>query len=711
MSFLTPLYIVGALAVSLPVLFHLIRRTPRGEIPFSSLMFLSPSPPRITRRSRIEHWLLLALRGMAIVLLALAFARPFWRQPAQASDNSVAQRRIAVIVDTSASMRRGDLWQQAVQTVDQTLAECQPQDQVAVFACDETLRPIAGFEDLAQVEPTRRRAMVANRLATLGPTWAGTHTGQALLDAVALVSDSRDATEEAGRAARTIVLISDMQTGSRLGVLGDYPWPADVQLELKRVAVADPTNAGLWRLAENAAADQRGGAAGKRELRIRVANAADSDAEQFQLQWTSGAGTPVGPSVDVYVPAGESRVVRVDPPATDADADDEPRLVLHGDDHKFDDSLYFVPDDRRQLTIAYLGSDKASDPKGLRYYLDRAVTADPGRDVSVENYAERTGAAAMDDESPSLIVATADPTVEQAKALRQYVVEGGALLDVLTNSDALPGLAALLEVDQLPIEEATVDDYAMLTEIDFDHPLFAAMSGPKFNDFSQIRFWKHRKVDFSAIPDARIVARFDDGDAAIVELRIGAGRLVVMTAGWQPSDGQLARSWKFLLMLSSLVDDSVAPGFRTDYLVNERVALPDRDLLAANVIVTKPDGTTTSLVEDAVAFTEADAPGLYSFAGAKGPLRFAVNVDPTESDTAPLPPEAFEQLGARLAGKAAPAPDAEHLQQLRDIELESRQRAWQWLVAAALGVLIVETWLAGRLSRRMESPLPSLASA
>src|SRR5439155_4442500 len=32
MSFLTPLYVLGALAVAAPIVFHLIRRTPRGEV-------------------------------------------------------------------------------------------------------------------------------------------------------------------------------------------------------------------------------------------------------------------------------------------------------------------------------------------------------------------------------------------------------------------------------------------------------------------------------------------------------------------------------------------------------------------------------------------------------------------------------------------------------------------------------------------------------
>ncbi|MEZ0258996.1 MAG: BatA domain-containing protein, partial [Chthoniobacter sp.] len=48
MNFLAPLFALGALAVIGPILFHLIRRTTREKTPFSTLMFLEPSPPRIT---------------------------------------------------------------------------------------------------------------------------------------------------------------------------------------------------------------------------------------------------------------------------------------------------------------------------------------------------------------------------------------------------------------------------------------------------------------------------------------------------------------------------------------------------------------------------------------------------------------------------------------------------------------------------------------
>ena len=94
MSLLTPLYILGALAIAAPIVFHLIRRTPRGEVPFSSLMFLSPTPPRLTRRSRLDNILLLLLRAAALGLLALAFARPFLREPAHGQEKISSPLRI-----------------------------------------------------------------------------------------------------------------------------------------------------------------------------------------------------------------------------------------------------------------------------------------------------------------------------------------------------------------------------------------------------------------------------------------------------------------------------------------------------------------------------------------------------------------------------------------------------------------------------------------
>jgi membrane-associated phospholipid phosphatase len=107
-NFLSPLFLLGALAVAGPIIFHLIRRTTREVKPFSSLMFLQPTPPRVTRRSRLENLWLLLLRCLVLLALALGFAlgfaRPFFREStAKNAGRSAAGRRVAILVDTSAS--------------------------------------------------------------------------------------------------------------------------------------------------------------------------------------------------------------------------------------------------------------------------------------------------------------------------------------------------------------------------------------------------------------------------------------------------------------------------------------------------------------------------------------------------------------------------------------------------------------------------------
>ena len=139
MSVLAPLCLIGLTAIALPLAFHLIRRSPRDDMQFSSLMFLKRSPPKVTRRSRLDQLLLLLLRGLALALLAFAFARPFLRQEATATSEVVDAQRVAILIDVSASMRRGDLWQQAVRAAEDAVERCDPYDQVAIFTFDHAL--------------------------------------------------------------------------------------------------------------------------------------------------------------------------------------------------------------------------------------------------------------------------------------------------------------------------------------------------------------------------------------------------------------------------------------------------------------------------------------------------------------------------------------------------------------------------------------------
>jgi hypothetical protein len=78
-SFLTPWFLLGGLAVGIPIWVHLIRRQQAEPLRLPSLMFFRRLPVRTMSRRYLEHLLLLAARCLLILLLALAFARPFFR--------------------------------------------------------------------------------------------------------------------------------------------------------------------------------------------------------------------------------------------------------------------------------------------------------------------------------------------------------------------------------------------------------------------------------------------------------------------------------------------------------------------------------------------------------------------------------------------------------------------------------------------------------
>lgn len=700
MSLLTPLFLLGALAVAAPVLFHLIRRSPQGRMPFSSLMFLAPSPPRLTKRSRLDHILLLLLRAAAFCLLAFAFARPFFREVAALDRGEANRQRVLLLVDTSASMRRGDLWRQAVANAQATLAKLGPYDEVAVYAFDAAARPVAGFAELATLEPAQRKAVALDRLQELAPSWRGTDLGGALIEAIGAVNEGTDETEQAARGSRRIVLISDIAQGSRTEALTDFEWPRDVELELQAVTAAGG-NAAASLLIEETALETTP------ELRVRVANDPEAEEENLQLAWLDERGAVAGSSVAVYVPPGESRVARMPRPA---DPGKQRRLRLTGDAHDFDNTLFVATRPQETVQVLYLGTESPADPAGMLYFAERALTAAPRRAVTVTQVSPDVEFPSLAPRATPLVIVTAETLPANREKLRAYVDAGGTALCVLGAAGRHETLAEVAQVGPVESTEVELPQYAMLSQIDFRHPLFAPLAGPQYNDFTNIRFQRYRRLPAEALGDAQVLARFEGDAPAIIEKRIGQGRLVVFTFTWRREESQLARSSKFVPLMQSLLERHGAESFETrSYLVGDRVRLPFHDD-GDTLTITLPDGTTRQLASKDEFFTETDQPGVYALATRDGPQSFAVNIDPLESRTSPLARETLEQWGARLTSDERRQLQAEQARQLRNVELEGRQKLWQWLVAAVLVVLIVETWLAGRLSRRSvltaEAPAP-----
>ncbi|MBL9190540.1 MAG: BatA domain-containing protein [Opitutaceae bacterium] len=713
MNFLTPLFLLGGLALAAPIIYHLVRRTTRERTAFSSLMFLQPSPPRISKRQRFEHLLLLLLRCAALALLALGFARPFFTQ-APVDDPTAAQpRRTVVLVDTSASMRRDGVWAAARARAEAVLRRAAPVDQVAVISFDQKATTLLSFEDWNRAAPAERVALAIGRLAALSPSWGGTQLGNALVTAAEALAEGEDGKNAAG--PRGIVLVSDLQAGSRLDALQAYEWPKGVELTLEAVKARQPTNAGVQIVADGPDSTRTADA----PVRVRVTNAADSTREQFKLGWARPAAVAgaapdfIVPPLDAYVPPGQSRVFAVPVPKGVAGLE---QISLSGDDEGFDNTAYVIPPAQQRTNVLWIGRDVAEDPAQPLFFLRRAFAETPRVTVQVTAVAPGGPLSPADVAAASVIFVSDALSPATAAALREQAQAGKTIVVVAKNPGIGPTLGALLGREPVSVEEGRTGNYAMFSEIDFQHPLFAAFADPRFSDFTKIRFWKFRKLDLSGVAGARMVAKFDHGDPAVAEVPVGRGRIYAIASGWQPDDSQLAVSSKFVPLMWSLLEQAGGvASFASQYFVGDEVVLPtDRAPMSIDVgngapvvvksedvmLTVKPPGGGVVTITKGE-FLATTQPGIYEVTGGLRPRRFAVNLDANESRTAPLGPDELEQLGVPVAkAKVEAVVPAEKKSLLQGIEAESRQKLWRWFIVATLAVLLIESVLAGRTARR-----------
>ena len=683
MNFLAPLFLLGALAIAGPVIFHLIRRTTREVTPFSSLMFLKASPPRVTRRSRIENLWLLLLRCLVIALLALGFSRPFLqRQNAAALPGANAGKRSVILVDTSASMRREDLAAQARAKAEAIVRGAKPEDEIALLTFDRATRTLLNFEQWRKAVAGERVALAMQKLETIAPGWDGTALGAALLQAAEMLNSPT----EGQSPALEIVVISDMQEGSHFDGLQGYEWQRGISVRTEPVVAKRLANAAAQWIADGEEAETTNEKAGPR---IRVMNSAESPQEQFGLEWMKGGAA--SEKLEVYVPAGQVRVARPAPPEPGAE-----RLALSGDDVNFDNALFILKPQPVQAPLLYVGNDASYDSADAFYFLGRAFQKTPSLRVEVRAVRGDAPVPAFQLQEAQMIVLGELIGDGALAGIRQFVRDGKTVLAPLTNVASAEALARLLETPAFTATEADVKDYAMLAQIDFQHPLFSAFADPRFSDFTKIHFWKHRRIETTALPAARVLASFDDKDPALVEVPLGKGRVVILASTWRPADSQLALSSKFVPLLYSMLEQSSKlPPRKAQYFVGEEVPLPPG---AQPFKVRKPDGVEIDAAAGST-FADTDQPGIYTVT--PGTLRFAVNLAPDESKLTPIGAEKLGSLGVPLASLLKPAvphspEEAAHAQAA---ELEGRQKMWRWLIVAALAVLLIETLLAGRVSR------------
>lgn len=479
-SFLYPAFLIGAAAVAIPLLLHLLRNQQAPEVRFSAVRLLRGVRVEHAQRRHVRDWLLLALRMAALLLLALAFARPYL-----SGDESTAARARVVLLDRSASMAAPAVWARARAAALEAIDAAPAGEPVGLIAFDDRPELLAA--------PTMDRGAVRHAVDRLRPGVGGTQYAGAMARAVAVLEDT-----DAG--SGRIVLIGDLQ-----GTEGDarVTVPEAVVVEVVKVAAGFDNVALIGAVQRDGAivATVRNDGVAGRRVRVRV-ESAGGRVEETQ------ADVPASQTIEAVVPVGlrggDVKVVLV---------------AAGGNELPADDARVLSVDVTRPVRVLVVGG--AEDA----FYVRAALGAGEVRPdfevamVAAPGVAGALGGAQVPDAAFVLGPRGLDRGARDAIA--RFARNGGGVL--VASSD--PGFSTLLERLEVLAPRGT-DAVLALASFDRRHPLFQARTGigEGLGGARFTRAWRVRA------PEWQLLARFDDGAGALFERREGRGRIVFLAS-------------------------------------------------------------------------------------------------------------------------------------------------------------------------------------
>ncbi len=491
-TFLTPLFLLGALAAAVPVVLHLLKRNPEPRVKFAVVALLRDAPVEHTSARRLRQIALLMLRVAALLLLALAFARPFFPS-AGAAAVSVAT---IVTLDTSFSMSAPGRFARAQQLARDVVAQAPAGNDVAVVMFSDRA-------DLVQ-RLTSDRALALAAIDAARPDFGGTKY---------LAGLNMAAQALAGRsgARATIAVVTDLQEsgwddGDRASV------PEGVRVEIRDVG-APPGNlavVGLRPNGDRVVATIRNAGASPRDTKVRLTVDGRVKGE---------ASVSIGAQ-------GSSEAVFTGVSGTEAVVSIEDRQGLEADNVR-----YALLDNTAQASV--LAVTATGDLERDAFYVQQALAT--GGSSSAAFDLKAVAAAQLGGWSDSRLATQAAVLVLSTRGLDRrgrellaaYIAGGGGVFipagpDV--DGDVIAGVFdAGTRVEFVAAPDSREES---LAPADIRHPIFQPF-GAAAASLGLVRFTRAARIGG---PGCQTLARFTSGDAALIDCGSGQGRAIILAS-------------------------------------------------------------------------------------------------------------------------------------------------------------------------------------
>ncbi|TVR14505.1 MAG: hypothetical protein EA401_04380 [Planctomycetota bacterium] len=716
MIFLNLLLAGGLLAASAPLIVHILHQRKLKRIDWGAMRFLRDMLTRRRKRLRIEHWLLLLLRTLALILLAVALMRPQLPMSQEQAISADFSRQGAVaavlLIDDSATSAVGTDSARLEQLKEIALAYIdglEVGDEVSIItrsALGKTLPP--PLYDLRAA-----REMVSN----LEPSdVAGDHP--------ALLSAGMDQLIRHLNPQRELVLISD---GARTGWRQDdrSGW-ANVQRRLReagserrarpQLLVLQPELPGAEDVAITAVSMQRNllPVGSEANLRIQLAHFGERDPGNLRLRVEAGEhGERKVYDEDLPLERGEQREVVV--PISFNEAGAHPvtvAIVGARDDNPRNDSYAMVVEAFEQLPVLVVEGRSGSGLSGSGAFVALALQPDDEARDAVSQAFAVTRIHVDDMASHPLedyrCIVLADVGVLESAALSRLeraVFAGAGLLTAFAPDSDIAYVNRFLAREGqgvLPTPLGSMGDAA-------NGPVSAAIALPGHPSLIGLRDAGDRglngaevsrwlRIDDGGLSDVTIPLRWTNGDAALVLRRRGLGNSALLTTSVDLRHSRLPLVEGWAPLLRNIVSELASP------------IRPPRNLHPGNRLTIVADGSVQAvdpqgeeLLLDEGVWEERrvlqSAPltqvGLYHVQGAgESAQYFALASEADAWDPRIASDTAIEQ---QLAGlQAMRLRDTQQVQALAGEPRQSGRELWPWLIVLCVLVLLIEGAVAAR---------------
>jgi hypothetical protein len=697
--------LVGLIAIGVPIAIHLIGRRRARIVPFAALDFLMATKRKTARRLQLRERLVLLVRALACLAVAIALAKPFTSCERKGPQVTRGPQAAVLVIDDSFAagyLVDGKPWiKRASDEARRIVAQLGPEAEVAIVRVSE------GAEH--PTELTRDHLRLRDQLLALEPSARPADTTRALTRAAQLLAAS-------SHARKTVFLLS-LQAKSGLRP-DEPPWgkdgPTFIALDLRPAHMPN-----LAVTALKVDSDPNTGTRGV-AFDCEVGNFSD---EPKKVELSLTIADRVVARGELALDAHEKKTKRFLAALPAGARASDASVSLAGDGLAIDDRRYVRATLRDEVRVLLVDGD----PRSVRrddelFYIEAALRPgdreDSGTSVRSITAEELSGITKLHGQMPTLDLNDFDVVVlanvaalpaERVTALADWVRAGGGIL--VAPGDRVDPTA--YDKTMLPLMPQSLrdpidttwgaspeerDSRALhLVKWEADHPIFAPFSKDA-PDLADAKFFKISLLGpTTATADRKVLARFTNGAAALVEASIGAGRTLLFTSTLDRDWNDLAIHRGFLPLIQQSVRHLArkhALGIESDHLVGGSVALPTGDL--KKLEVRGPDGIGAVYEGDRIAgrssvrFGKTDHPGIYRVIGTdqtgathdRDELAFAINLDPRGSDLTPVPSAALPSSGT--GGASAPTDNT------RRVEL------WHALAAALLLLLLAEAILVQR---------------